>query len=118
LSEPARDTWVDRARATITEIAARHGHRLEWTADERHAWWRAQCQSCPVPKSGRALILPLDSAESEDHWLGGPEELIPAYLTRKCRQTREPLTRGPAPKYWTHERRAKQAARGRRVVRL
>lgn len=130
------ETWVDRARATISSIAAKHGHQVEWTADELRKpgsllgrYWRAQCQGCPVPKSGRALVLPFDSAESEDHWLGGPEELIPAYLTRKCRQTRELLTRGPASKYWTRARRAEQAgrqaeferrraARGRRVARL
>lgn len=116
MDEPS--SWVDRARATITCIAASHGHKLEWTADEPRRpgsrlgrYWRADCQSCPVPKAGRALVLPVDASESEDHWLGGPEELIPAYLTRKCRQTREPLTRGPASKYWTRTHREKQTAR-------
>lgn len=97
------DNWIDRARATISSIAAGHGHQVEWRADEpdeerprRTPWWRAGCVRCVPPVSAtwnkasrdlwRELILPQDPAESEDSWLGGGSELIPRWMTRKCRR--------------------------------
>jgi hypothetical protein len=96
------DNWVDRAREAISKIAARHGHQVEWTADEpdenrpwRTPWWCARCARCVPPVSApwnkasrafwRELILPQDPAQSEHSWLGGETELIPPWLTRKCR---------------------------------
>lgn len=92
--------WVDDARKTISDMAAKKGHQLTWTADEtderrpyRTNWWRAACGNCgepsgrPPQRAKKEVVLPQDPAENADHWLGDSERL-PHWLTTRCSQGR------------------------------
>lgn len=98
--EPQR-TWADDARDQVSAIATAKGHVLDWVPDTRiHPTWpqgtretamlTARCRNCSPPKSGYELTLPVAGAEGEPENLQWDKRMIPAYLTRKCRQTHEP----------------------------
>lgn len=110
-------TWADDARDQVSAIATAKGHVLDWVPATRiqRTWpegtreianLTARCKNCSPPKSGYELTLPVTGAEGEPENLQWDKRMIPAYLTRKCRRTHEPVTRGPASKYdWTRKRR-------------
>jgi hypothetical protein len=87
---------VDDAMRTISEMAIAKGHRPVWTPDDRgdrpsylSPNIYLSCQDCDPSIHSRVkrLALPQDPAEFRNAMIDDPN--IPAWVTRKCRRTKE-----------------------------
>jgi hypothetical protein len=85
---------VDDAIRAITEMAVAKGHRPVWTPDEDRPRYASplihlSCQDCDpsVHSKVKHFALPQDPAEFRDALIA--DDNLPAWVTRKCRRTKE-----------------------------